>query len=73
MLEKGKTTPKIAHNYKDGKGTVCGATDPNYKPDTNSPQTGENSNILLWAALLFLSGGALSGTLIFTKKRFTKR
>ena len=27
------TTAKIAHTYVDGKCTVCGAEDPNYKPD----------------------------------------
>ena len=31
-LEKGTTVEKLAHNFKDGKCTVCGAKDPNYVP-----------------------------------------
>ena len=41
--------------------------------DTESPKTGDDSNMMLWIALIFVSGGALSGTLIFTKKHFAKR
>ena len=34
-----------------------------------SPQTGDNSNLLLWIALLFVSGGAAIGTTIVSKKK----
>ncbi len=34
-----------------------------------SPQTGDNSNMLLWVALLFLSGGALSAVTYKKKKQ----
>lgn len=54
------------HSYENGKCTVCGATDPDYK-DTNSPQTGDSSNILLLVSLLFVSGGVL-GTMIIKRK-----
>ena len=37
--------------------------------DTKSPQTGDNSHILLWIALLFVSGGAVIGTTIVRKKK----
>ena len=37
--------------------------------DTKSPQTGDNSHILLWFALLFVSGGAVIGTTIVRKKK----
>ena len=37
--------------------------------DTTSPQTGDSSNILLWVALLFLSGGALSAVTYKKKKQ----
>ncbi len=34
-----------------------------------SPQTGDNSNLLLWMALLFVSGGAAIGTTVVSKKK----
>ena len=34
-----------------------------------SPQTGDNSNLALWIALLFISGGALIGTTVTEKKK----
>lgn len=37
---------------------------------TSSPQTGDSSNILLWVALLFLSGGVLS-VVTYKKKKQT--
>lgn len=36
---------------------------------TDSPQTGDNSNMALWFALILLSGGALAGTAVYGKKR----
>ncbi len=58
-----------AHNYKDGKCTVCEIADPNYVPETDSPQTGDNSHIALWIALLLLSGGAIITLTVDDKKR----
>lgn len=34
--------------------------------DTESPQTGDNSNLMLWIALMLVSGGALF-TMLFIK------
>ena len=34
-----------------------------------SPQTGDNSNLLLWMALLFVSGGAAIGTTVVSRKK----
>ena len=34
-----------------------------------SPQTGDNSNLMLWIALLFISGGAVVGTTVVSKKK----
>lgn len=39
---------------------------------TTSPKTGDKNDIMMWIALLFVSGGVLSGTFIVSKKRFTK-
>lgn len=66
VFEKGEIIPKLAHNYKDGKCTVCGAADPNYvaeesskdNTDTNetTPQTSDENGLSLWLALLLISG-----------------
>lgn len=37
--------------------------------DTKSPQTGDNSNMIPWIALLFVSGGVLAGTTLYSRKR----
>ena len=37
-----------------------------------SPQTGDNNNLMLWIALLFISGGALIGTTVTEKKKKQK-
>ena len=34
-----------------------------------SPQTGDNSNLMLWIALLFISGGVLTGVTVFDKRK----
>ena len=41
--------------------------------DTDSPQTGDNSNMILWFALFFVSGGAaIVTTIVRTKKKHSK-
>ena len=42
--------------------------DPN-PDDPKSPQTGVNSGLMLWIALLFISGGAVIGTTVVSKKK----
>lgn len=37
--------------------------------DTQSPQTGDDSNIALWIAVLFAAGAALTGTAVYSRKR----
>ncbi len=65
-LNSWKTIPMLEHDFEDGKCTVCGAADPDYEPanpggnNPEVPQTGENSNLALWIAVLFVSGGVLS-------------
>lgn len=43
----------------------------NKPTDTNSPQTGDNSNMMLWIALLFISGGAVITLTVVDRKRRT--
>ena len=40
--------------------------------DTKSPQTGDNSHMALWIALLFMSGAGVIGTMVYGKKRRAK-
>ena len=58
MLEQGHVTAKIAHNYKDGKCTVCGSADPTYNPNPQSPQTGDRHNVELWSSLLLVAAAS---------------
>ena len=39
------------------------------KDDSKLPQTGDTSNLALWIALLFISGGAAIGTTIVSRKK----
>lgn len=37
--------------------------------NTTSPKTGDSSNLVLWSALLFISGGAVIGTTVVSQKK----
>lgn len=37
--------------------------------NTTSPKTGDSSNLVLWSALLFISGGAVIGTTVVSRKK----
>ena len=37
--------------------------------EANSPKTGDTSNLALWIALLFISGGIVTGTTVASKKK----
>lgn len=37
--------------------------------NTTSPNTGDSSNLVLWSALLFISGGAVIGTTVVSRKK----
>ena len=41
--------------------------------DTQSPQTGDDSNIALWIAVLLAAGAALTGTAVYSRKRKCSR
>ena len=58
------------------KSNTTTTTPSDNKPSTGeatSPKTGDTSNIVLWAALLFVSYGALAGTLVIDKKKKTMK
>ena len=40
--------------------------------DTKSPQTGDNSHMAFWIALLFVSGAGVIGTTVYGKKKRAK-
>ena len=44
-------------------------TKPNGNTDVTSPKTGDNSNILLWFAVMFISGAGVLGTTVYSKKK----
>ena len=66
------------HSYQDGKCTVCGQPDPNYKTETTAspvqkpakaPQTGDNANLALWIAVIILTSMTAAGMTAYMKKK----
>lgn len=59
------------YSDKDGTKEIAKANTVTAKlpDDPKSPQTGDNSNLALWIALLFVSGGAVIGTTVVSKKK----
>lgn len=37
--------------------------------ETKSPQTGDNSSLALWFSIMLVSGGAVIGTMVVSKKK----
>ncbi len=81
VIDKGATASEAGSKHEEC--TVCGyekaavvipATDTN-KPsgdqtgDTTSPETGDDSNIALWIAVILAAGAALTGTAVYNRKR----
>lgn len=76
---------KIEHTYKDGKCTVCGAADPNYKPPTETiyaksdtgsgkitavaVQTGDTTNLRLPVLTLLVAASGICGVYVSRKKK----
>ena len=59
------------HHYKDGKCTVCGETDPNYKPDQPTQpgvKTGDDSNTTMWIIVL-VCAAALAVVLVIVSRK----
>ena len=54
--------------WSKNSGSAGTGTNGTAKP-TDSPKTGDNSNLALWFALLFVSGGAVIGTTVVSRKK----
>ena len=80
VVDKEATATKKGSKHEECK--VCGykkaaveipatgtPTEPGKPTDSDSPQTGDNSNMILWIALLFISGGVVIGITAYSKKK----
>lgn len=77
--EKGYTGDKVCkvcgYTVKGKEIPASGTTKPTNptKPDGNtdvtSPKTGDNSNLALWFAVLFVSGAGALGTTVYSKRK----
>lgn len=60
------------HDYVGGKCTLCGAKDLDYKYEITakgeSAKTGDNSNMMLWIVMLFVSVSIL-GIVVYGKRK----
>ena len=54
---------------KPTEGDKTDTTTPTGGKDTTSPQTGDNSNLALWFAVLFVSGAGALGTAVYSKRK----
>lgn len=54
---------------KPTEGDKTDTTTPTGGKDTTSPQTGDNSNLALWFAVLFVSGAGVIGATVYSKKK----
>ena len=66
--EKSLVDEDIKKSLDDAKAALAELNKP---ADTDRPQTGDNSNMFLWIALLFISGGAVITLTVVDRKRRT--
>ena len=64
---KTEVIPALGHDYKDGKCSRCGAEEPTTPVEPGKPATGDSSTLVLWLALLAVSGMAV--TVIPSRKK----
>ena len=69
-LEKKEETPvnptePTEPTTPGASGTIDGSTE----QGMNSPQTGDNSNTVMWIAVAVLAAGAMTGTVFFARKK----
>ena len=67
-----RVIPAAGHDYKDGKCTVCGETDPNYKPDQPTQpgvKTGDESNTTMWVIVLICAAALAVVLVVLSRKK----
>ena len=71
VIVDGLTENEKAMLGKDARGKVDALAEKIKKlaEEANSPKTGDTSNLALWIALLFISGGVVTGTTVVSKKK----
>ena len=67
VVKQGEVIPALGHDYKDGKCSRCGAEEPTTPVEPGKPTTGDSSTLVLWLALLAISGMAV--TVIPSRKK----
>ena len=67
VVKQGEVIPALGHDYKDGKCSRCGAEEPTTPVEPGKPATGDSSTLVLWLALLAVSGMAV--TVIPSRKK----
>jgi len=78
LTENGEAVTEIVTEFENiydytPKATPTPKPAPKPEADYNeSPKTGNNANLILWFALLFVSGGGIFGTALYSKKRTRK-
>ena len=48
---------------------ATGTTEQPTKPSTDAPQTGDNSNMIVWVAVMLMAGAGMAGTIVYSRKR----
>ena len=69
IVKKGEVIKATGHQYKDGKCTVCGAADPNYKP---SVKTGDESNTALWVLVMASAAMLAAAVVVLPRKKHSR-
>ncbi len=69
IVKKGEVIKATGHQYKDGKCTVCGAADPNYKPGV---KTGDESNAALWIVMMASAALLAAAVVVLPRRKRTR-
>ena len=64
-----RVIPAAGHDYKDGKCTVCGETDPNYQPTQPGVKTGDDSNTTMWVIVLICAAALAVVLVVLSRKK----
>ena len=71
-VKKGEVIKATGHQYKDGKCTVCGAADPNYKPAQPGVKTGDESNTALWVVMMASAALLAAAVVVLPRRKRTR-